>query len=148
MLNSAITNPSSWKDIIIHQDDRSRLASDCSHARCHFSENKSTIDCIEAALVAPEATFFIKTADSTCPIIVQGAIECRCTDASSASISKQYGVHHGMGNPADKFKIDPATFFELVEESESLDFDTVAGNLSSVVSMLLPQIQMALKSLT
>ena len=132
MTSIAFTNASSWKDRINHQDDKSRLASDSAKANLHFARAKSVNDCFEAALVAPEATFFVKTAASPNPIIVQGAIECRCTDASSVSISKQYGIHHGMGNPADKFRIDLTNFFEPFVESDPLDFGTITGNLSSV----------------
>ena len=132
MLNRSVTNPSSWKDLIIHQDDKSVLAPDGARANLHFARPRSINDCVEAALVAPEVAFFIKTAASPNPVIVFGAIECRCTDASTVSISKQHGIHHGMGNPASKFKIDPANFFELFPESDPLDFDTIAADLSSV----------------
>ena len=47
-------------------------------------------------------------------------------------ISKMYGIHQGMGNPADKCQNDPEFVFKKFQESEPLDFSSIAGNLSSI----------------
>ena len=117
MNSSAPTQPilsSSWKDKINQLDDISRLAMNGAHANLHFARSKSAVDCLEAALADPTATFFVKIASSATPIIVQGLFECRSADASS-SILKQHGIHHGKGNPADKYRINPENLFELFE---------------------------------
>ena len=133
MNSSAPTQPilsSSWKDKINQLDDISRLARNGAHANLHFARSKSAVDCLEAALADPTATFFVKIASSATPIIVQGLFECRSADASS-SILKQHGIHHGKGNPADKYRINPENLFELFEESEPLDFDLIPRSLDS-----------------
>ena len=122
--------PSCWKDVIIHQDDTSRLASEGILAKARFADDKSIDDCMDAALAVPEATFFMKTSSSPNPVIVQGAMECRST--SALSISKLYGIHQGLGNPADKCRINPENFFKKFQESEPLDFSSIAASLSSV----------------
>ena len=52
--------PSCWKDLIIHQDDTSHLASNGIHAKARFATEKTIEDCMDAALAVPEATFFMK----------------------------------------------------------------------------------------
>ena len=100
----------------MHLDDISCLASAGVPANQHFARIKPVNHYIDAALVEPTTTFFVKIDSIKTPIIVQGLFECRSIDPPS-TVMKQHGIHHGSGNLANAFKINPNNHFDLFKEA-------------------------------